>query len=222
MDDTTWSRVETERRTLADLLAGLTADQWAAPSLCAEWTVHHVAAHLAMTPARAPDVPTMATALLRTRGHLWSAGRDVAVAYARQRPGEQLVAELRRDAASRRRPVFVAAGNILLDLLVHGQDIAVPLGIRRTVPAAAGDAALQRVWTMGWPFHARRHLHGFSLRTEDGHWSAGAGPEVRGSQADLLLLVTGRTDTALARLHGPGVEPLRGRTRAAQLEGLRP
>lgn len=222
MDDTIWSLVESERLTLADLLAGLTADQWATPSLCAEWTVNDVAAHLAMTPARAPDARTMATALRRTHGHLWAAGRDVAVAYARQRPYEQLVAELRRDAASRQRPIFVAEDNILLDLLVHGQDIAVPLGIQRTIPAAAGVVALQRIWTMGWPFHARRRRRGVSLLAEGGGWLAGAGPEVHGSPADLLLLMTGRTDAALDRLHGPGVELLRQRTPAVELEGLRP
>jgi uncharacterized protein (TIGR03083 family) len=210
VDDFTWSLIETERRTLADLLVGLTADQWQTPSLCAEWTVRDVAAHVAMTPARAPDVATMLTALTRTRGRLWAAGRDVAIQYGKGRSCEQLVAELRRDAVSRRRPVFVTDDNILLDLLVHGQDIAVPLGIVRVVPEAAGVLALTRLWGMGWPFHARRRFRGVRL-VADGGWSAGAGPEIHGSDAELLLLMTGRTQVALDRLKGPGVEALRAR-----------
>jgi uncharacterized protein (TIGR03083 family) len=35
-----------ERRATADLLAGLTEEQWAAPSLCSAWTVKDVAVHL--------------------------------------------------------------------------------------------------------------------------------------------------------------------------------
>ena len=41
-----------------------------------------------------------------------------------------------------------------MDAIVHGQDIAVPLGIGRPVPKEAGRAAFDRVWGMGWPFHA--------------------------------------------------------------------
>jgi uncharacterized protein (TIGR03083 family) len=97
----------------------------------------------------------------------------------------------------------VSGDNILLDLLVHGQDIAVPLGLNRQVPPAAGLIALRRSWAMGWPFHARRRLDAFCLRAEDCDWTAGHGPEVSGTAADLLLLMTGRTTAALRRLHGP-------------------
>ena len=210
MDDTAWALIETERLTLADLLDGLTPEQWEAPSLCKEWRVRDVAAHVAMTPAGAPRPWTMVKALARNRGHLWAAGRDVAVAYA-VRPTEQITSDLRRDAASRTKPVFVAADNILVDLLVHGQDIAVPLGLNREVPALAGNIALRRIWTMGWPFYARRRLHGFALQAEDCDWSAGDGPAVRGTSAQLLLLMTNRT-AALDQLRGPGVEVIKRRT----------
>lgn len=105
--------------------------------------------------------------------------------------------------------MFVLADNILLDLVVHGQDIAVPLGLVRAVPPRAAEATLRRIWAMGWPFHARRRLGTFSLRAEDCDWSVGVGPDVTGTSADLLLLATGRTTTALERLHGPGVDVIR-------------
>lgn len=50
MDDALWSTVRSERLSLADTLATLTPEQWATQSLCSEWTVRDVAAHLAMIP----------------------------------------------------------------------------------------------------------------------------------------------------------------------------
>lgn len=139
MDDATWRLIEAERRTLADLLESLTADQWSAMSLCTEWRVRDVAAHLAMTPAGAPGIATVLRALVATNGKLWAAGRNMAVAYAAA-PTDELVAALRRDAASRTRPVVVLADNIVPDLVIHGQDIAVPLGITRTFPRPRANA----------------------------------------------------------------------------------
>ncbi|HYP45324.1 MAG TPA: maleylpyruvate isomerase family mycothiol-dependent enzyme [Propionibacteriaceae bacterium] len=218
MDDTTWTLVEAERRSLADLLDRLSPEQWEVQSLCTEWRIRDVAAHLAMPPAGAPDAWSMVRALVRNRGHLWRAGRDVVVAYA-ERSTEQITDDLRRLAASRTKPFFVVADNILLDLLVHGQDIAVPLGLDRPVPPAAGEVALRRTWAMGWPFYARRRLDGLSLRANDCDWASGSGPELSGSAGALLLLMARRDAVALERLNGPGVEVLRHRT-AARLGSL--
>ncbi|GAA2145308.1 maleylpyruvate isomerase family mycothiol-dependent enzyme [Nocardioides koreensis] len=210
MDAENWDLIRTERLTLADLLESLDDQQWQTRSLCTEWTVHDVAAHLLMTPAGQPRPWAMTKALVRARGHLWTAGRDVAIAFGR-RPHAELVSGLRAHAASRTKPAFVVDANILLDLLVHGQDIAVPLGVVREVPPAAARAGLDRVWSTGWPFHARRRLEGVRLRTDDGSWQAGAGPEVVGSAAALLLLTTGRTAAALPLLDGPGLPVLQRR-----------
>ena len=43
---TLWTATHAERARLADDLAGLTAAQWATPSLCGDWTVEEVVAHL--------------------------------------------------------------------------------------------------------------------------------------------------------------------------------
>lgn len=168
-----------------------------------------------MTPAGEPRAWPITKALVKARGHLWTAGRDVAVAYARRTP-EELLATMCDLAEARSKPVFVASQNILLDLVVHGQDIAVPLGLERSVPTAAGRHTLERIWAMGWPFRARRRLDGVHLQYQsdpdsDVIWEAGSGPQVYGSAGDLALLMTGRTVAALPRLHGPGVEILASR-----------
>ncbi len=216
MDDTTWSLIATERRTLADLLSGLTPRQWQTTSLCSEWTVRDVAAHLVMTPNGVPPVTSLLRALTRSRGRLWSAGRDVVVAYDAQ--PDELVTDLRRLATARTRPVFVMAPNILPDLVIHGQDIAVPLGLDRPVPPATGREVLDRIWGMGWPFWARRRFAGLTVRAEDCGWSAGQGPEVCGSAAHLLLTMTGRPGAG--DLRGPGLAVLRQRTAAGAATSL--
>jgi uncharacterized protein (TIGR03083 family) len=134
----------------------------------------------------------------------------VSVRYA-NRPGVDLVAELREHAASRKLPAPTNYRNVLFDILVHGQDIAIPLERKRTMPLEAASAGATRVWTMGWPFWAKRRLAGFRLHATDVEWTAGSGErEIRGPIDALLLLLTGRT-AALTRLSGTGVAELTAR-----------
>jgi uncharacterized protein (TIGR03083 family) len=134
--------------------------------------------------------------------------RDMAVEFADRRSPEQLVGELRRYADLRRKPIVTTLENLLFDTLVHVQDVAIPFGIEHTPAAPATIAALDRVWAMGWPFHAKRKLRGLRLVATDAEWSAGDGPvEVRGPAVALLLTVTGRP-AGHAQLDGPGVAEL--------------
>ena len=95
----------------------------------------------------------------------------------------------------------------LIDVLVHGQDIAIPLGRVRPMPAQAAATAATRVWSMRWPFHAKRKLSGLRLAATDHPWSAGQGLLVEGPVAAILLLLTGRR-AALPQLSGPGAAGL--------------
>lgn len=140
---------------------------------------------------------------VRAGGRFHRLNHDVAVRHA-QRPVADLVDELRRHADSRRLPIVTNYRNILFDVMVHAQDIALPLGRTLAMPPAAAAAAATRVWTMGWPFWARRRLRAVRLTATDVDWSVGAGPEVTGPIDALLLLLTGRT-AALSGLTGPGL-----------------
>ncbi|MGV7637339.1 maleylpyruvate isomerase family mycothiol-dependent enzyme, partial [Mycobacterium kansasii] len=64
-----WRVIAAQRVAIADLLDGLTPEQWAAPSLCAGWAVNDVAGHLAAVLRPAP-VGAMASAAVRARGRL--------------------------------------------------------------------------------------------------------------------------------------------------------
>jgi uncharacterized protein (TIGR03083 family) len=208
--ENSWRVIEQERHSLADLLENLSDEQWNSPSLCQGWRIRDVAAHVALAP-QAPSPLTMAVEAVRAGGRFHKLNHDVSVRHAEQ-PGVDLVAELREHAASRRLPKVTNYRNILFDILVHGQDIAIPLGVAREMPLDAALAGVDRVWTMGWPFGVKRDLRKFRYVATDVDWAAGDGPEVTGPVAALLLLLTGRA-VALPRLSGPGVEALTDQVR---------
>jgi uncharacterized protein (TIGR03083 family) len=200
-----WQVIEQERLRLADLLDTLTDDEWDHPSLCAGWRVRDVAAHVALA-AQPPGLLEMARWAIRARGSFHRLNHDVSVAHADS--GARLAADLRAHASSRHLPPVTNYRNILYDTLVHAQDIAIPLHRTHPVPPEAAKAAADRVWTMGWPFWARRHFADYRLIADDVYWQVGAGPQAICGPIDaLLLLLTGRS-AALARLKGPGVESL--------------
>jgi uncharacterized protein (TIGR03083 family) len=203
----TWQHVEHARSSLADLLESLTDEEWEHPSLCAGWRVRDVAAHVVLG-AQPPSPWSLVTAAVRAKGNFHRLNRDITVHYARS-SGVDLVAELRAHAGSRKLPPVTNLHNVLFDVLVHSQDIAIPLGREHPMPLAAACAGAGRVWAMGWPFWARRRFAEFRLDATDVDWAVGAGPrEVRGPVGALLLLLTGRTAAAVPRLTGDGVAAL--------------
>ena len=124
----------------------------------------------------------------------------------------QLVNEIRAGIGSRRHNAFVTPLETLSDILVHSQDIAVPLGREIPVPPEAAAEAATRVWPslkkrVGSVFHPVP-WKGFRFIATDIGWSAGEGAEVRGPMLAILLLLTGR-QVALSQLEGDGVAALR-------------
>ncbi|MFN8073913.1 MAG: maleylpyruvate isomerase family mycothiol-dependent enzyme [Kineosporiaceae bacterium] len=181
--------VEAERLSLALLLDGLDHDAWRTPSLCAGWTVKDVAAHLALA-----DHEFVRTLLrvARARGDFDAVTADMARELAARSSPADLVARIRSTAGSPRRFPFSGALDPLTDVLVHGQDIARPLGLARPIAVDLAVAALENVRTSAF-YGARRRLAGMRMLAVDADWSAGDGPDVvRRPAADLLLLLTGR------------------------------
>jgi uncharacterized protein (TIGR03083 family) len=141
-----WQHIDRERSRLADLLESLPEAAWEQPSLCEGWSVRDVGAHLTFSHARLRDVIWPA---LRT-GFRYNA----MVRYAAVRSPlthEQIVTTLRGFVGSRRRAPFVTELEPLLDVLVHSQDICLPLGIDHAMPLDAAVAAADRVLTLRGP-----------------------------------------------------------------------
>lgn len=214
-EDGAWRAIDAHRERLCDLLDGLSDEQWRRPSLCAGWTVRDVAAHLTFAQAR---IHQLLPELLRARGSVARMSRESAIRRA-ARPTAWIVGEIRGMVGSRRHVQGVTHRETLIDILVHSQDIAVPLGRDLPLPADAAAYAADRVWSPGYRMWPRSRFAGFRLEATDTTWSAGEGEAVRAPAGALLLLLTGRAEAALPQLSGPGAAAL---TRAlADDQGLR-
>ncbi len=212
--DAVWAGIDDQRASTATLLESLTPEQWEHPSLCDGWTVRHVAAHLTMQQQRVRDAlgfisrhPRILRSMpLNTFIH------DAGVIQAQALSTEQIVAEIRNGMGSRRHNPGLTALETLTDILVHSQDIAIPLGVALPMPPSLSALAATRRWetrnTWLATVNRRLPLNPYQLRATDTDWSRGEGPDVSGPIGAILLLLTGRT-AALEQLAGQGAEALR-------------
>ncbi|RDH78058.1 maleylpyruvate isomerase family mycothiol-dependent enzyme [Mycolicibacterium moriokaense] len=188
MDDSQiWGHIDEQRADLADFLYTLTPEQWETPSLCSGWTVRHVAAHVTHSTT---NWGRLMLELLRS-GMRFNA---FALRMARDddRTPEQITAAMRAMVGGRRRPPGTSLADPLMDVLVHGQDIAVPLGVERTMPVDAAVVAAQRVWQMGFPFNARKRFPNVRFSATDADFSVGEGDDVHEPIRDILMTLSGR------------------------------
>ena len=164
-----------QRAELADFLDTLTPEQWETPSLCPGWTVRQAAAHVTQS---STNWGRLSFELLRS-GFRFNA-LTLRMGRNDQRKPEEITAALRAMVGGRRRPPGTAVADPLADVLVHGQDIAVPLGIPRTMPVPAAVIAAERLWKMGFPFNARKRFPNVTFTATDADFSVGDGDVVRG------------------------------------------
>jgi len=198
---------------MVDTLAALTDEQWLAPSLCQEWRVVDVAAHLAWAPVL--GVGAGAVAMAR---HGFSMNRMIARSAIEWsfRGRAAILEQLRHNAHSGARPVGMPPVAALADAVVHGLDVRRPLGLPGQVPSASlaplADFALGTPWPLNSVVggSARRRVAGVHLVATDVAWSHGEGPQVRGSAEALLLVLFGRRPTS-GELTGPGSATLAAR-----------
>jgi len=208
-DDRLWPLVSAERQDVLTLLQDLRTREWDEPTLCAGWRVRDVVGHLTM----ATDTP-LSTAVVG----LVLAGFDVDRFLARtavQRgsaPLTTLLAGWERAVPSRRTPPGGTAGQMLVEVVSHGQDVRRPLGRPRDTPPEVLRAALDTAVRLGGPFSSRQRAAGLRLVAPELDWSAGdpGAPEVVGPGDTLLLGMLGRP-TALEGLTGSGLDRWRGR-----------
>ena len=185
--DTIWQHIDTERSSLADLLESLPAAAWEQESLCEGWSVRDVGAHLTFAHARLRDVawPAVRTGL-RYNHMIRYAALHSPLTH------EQIVATLRGFVGSRRRAPFVTELEPLLDILVHSQDICVPLGIEHAMPVDAAVAAADRVLRLRGPMRLWDQPSGVRLVATDADWAYGDGAEKKAPIQSHLLTLTGR------------------------------
>ena len=217
-DEQVWAAVDTQRRRVADLLSRLTDDQWSQPSLCRGWTVRDVGAHLTLQQVTIADALRVAVRHPRLVLDVNRMIHETAVMRAATISTEEIVAGIRATIGGRRHNVGVTHREALVDIVVHGLDIAVPLHLDLEVAPDAAAESATRVHSYGGRGKNRVFreipLGGYRLVATDVAWTAGDGPEVRGPVVALLLLLTGRP-VRMSELGGPGADALRRRVVAA-------
>lgn len=203
-NDRLWSTIHHERTRLADLLDSLEPAEWDTPSLCARWRVRDVAAHIIGTSDY--SMAGMLVGVIRARGD-FDRLVDRLARDQGSRPTAEIVQRYRTNANSRRKPPVVKPLDPLMDVLVHSQDIAIPLGRDFPMPLEPAPAVAQHIWTRGFPFHANRKFAGIRFEATDVDYAVGDGSPVTGPISGIVLTLTGRPAGA-EQLSGPGVDRL--------------
>jgi uncharacterized protein (TIGR03083 family) len=201
--------IRTERLSFIDLLETLDEQQWRTQSLCSEWTVENVAAHLAWAPVAKPG--EMAVGLARSGFRMNKFIADSARRWT-ARGRTAALEQLRHNARSNAQPIGLPPIAALADAVVHGLDVRVPLGLSSDVAPEAFTALADWTVKSRWPKtipiggSVRRRLPGKRLVAVDMGWSWGEGDEVRGTADQILLQLFGREVPAL-RSERPGGDP---------------
>ncbi|MEU8888512.1 maleylpyruvate isomerase family mycothiol-dependent enzyme [Streptomyces sp. NPDC048442] len=190
--------IAAERRELADLLDRLPAERWEEPTLCAGWRVREVAAHMSLG-FRYPLRKVLAE-LVGARGSMDRMTDRVARRDAARMSEREMAAALRENAHHPWKPPVGGFASALGHDLVHGLDIAIPLGLDRRVPDDRLRIVLGTASPRGTRFFGAK-LDGVRLQADDLDWAYGSGSVVTGAAQDLVVLLFGRKVPA-GRLSG--------------------
>ena len=193
---------EDDDRDMGQYLATLSEADWEAPSLCTGWRVRDVVGHILYG-----NELRLWTLPFRLARFGFSSDRS-GDHYSRARAEGRTPASLLNDFLTRDRwtgtcRVFPPR-LVLLDRLVHHQDVRRPLGHERTVPEERLVACLDAAPTLGSVFGAKKRTRGLRFEATDVAWSWGDGPLVSGPGEALLLTMLGRPHP-LPELSGDGL-----------------
>ncbi len=202
-----FAAVADERRRIASLIDRLDESELAAPSLCEGWDVKTVAAHLVSV--FADGFWAFQRTMLRRRS-LHRAIDELARRRA-QWPASEIVGALREGADHELSPPITGPLSGLTDVLVHGGDIRIPLGLPFNPDPDRVVIALDFLTgPRPFGFLPRGRLRGIRLCSSDIGRSWGTGAEIRGPVAALMMGVSGRA-ALFDALDGPGLPLLRER-----------
>lgn len=201
-----WQVIHAERAALAEDLSALTPEQWATPTLCPAWDVHHLLGHLVSSARLTP--PTFFAGLAGSRFRFHEMTAKNAAAEAAGAPAATLAEFRRLGTATSKPPGPVLA--MVGENVVHSEDIRRPLGLSRAYPTDALVATADFYRRSNLLIGGKKRTAGLTLRAEDADWVAGSGPEVTGPMLSLTLAVAGRAG-GLEGLAGEGLPVLSSR-----------
>lgn len=195
-----------ERQALAADLASLGPAQWRHGTLCGEWNVEQVVAHL-----------TAAASLSQWQWLCSMLGARFRPAVHNQRRLEEHLGQTPQKTLNRFRAVIGSTTTpsahlpaYLGEVLVHTQDIRWPLGLQRTPSIEALTPVAEFFSRRDFAVASRTTVRGLRLEANDGPFAGGSGPEITGSTLALVMGMAGR-EAYLDQLDGPGVTILQTR-----------
>jgi uncharacterized protein (TIGR03083 family) len=198
----TWAMIAAARADLAEYLETLRPEQWDAPSLCAEWSVRDVVAHVIQATSKV-RVGVIVNRVLR-RGFSLNGAIATGAKEQGEMPRELLLKQLRWGINSELSPPTTTVGSLLGDVVVHTQDIRRALGPPGTISEDRLRVTLGHMCEIDGVLGNKERIRGLTLRATDIDWSSGSGAEVAGPGEALLMAMCGRK-AALADLTGDGV-----------------
>jgi uncharacterized protein (TIGR03083 family) len=216
-DDHLWALAHAERTALAEDLSGLSDDQWRHSTLCGQWDVEDVVAHL--TAAASLNQWRWVRSMLGARFRPDVHNQRRLAEHRGSTPAETL--ELFRavigstTAPSGHTPAYLG------EVVVHAQDIRQPLGLPRTPDVDALTPVADFFARRNFTVPSRTTVAGLQLRADDGPFATSTGPLVTGSTLALMMSMAGRA-AYVDQLDGPGVPTLRARIDALQRQPQRP
>lgn len=204
-----WPMIHAERRRLVAALDDLDDQQWRTRSLATEWTVEDVVAHL--TAGALTGTAAWIASMMRARFDAAKHNQRLRAKHLGATPGETL-GNLRAATDRTVTPTKHLAA-MLGEVIVHGQDIAVPLDIALTPDPEAVVGVAHFFAARDFAVNSRTLVRGLRLQATDSAFTAGDGPGVRGPTLDLVMTLAGRP---VANLDGPGADELLARIERAR------
>jgi uncharacterized protein (TIGR03083 family) len=179
-----------QRGELAQVLAGLPAASWDAPTLCDGWRVREVVAHITM-PFRYSGRRFMLE-LAKSRGNFNAMADRTARRDAEALSAGELMEALAANVGHPWQPPGGGYLGALTHDVIHSLDITEGLGLGVRVPAERLGVVLPNLATPKSLKFFGTDLSGTQLRATDTGWVFGSGELVSGTAQDLALLLCGR------------------------------
>jgi uncharacterized protein (TIGR03083 family) len=207
MSTDVWPMIRDERAAFAETISDLDPEQWDRPSLCAGWRVRDVVAHMI-----AAGEKTKGSFLVGLMGAGFRFNSMVEADIKRiggTSSTDELVARYRKTISTTNGPPGPPMA-MLGEVVLHGEDVRRPLGIKKDPSEAAIGRVADFYKGSNLLLGTKKRIAGLRLIATDTGWSTGEGPEVSGPAMALLVTMTGRPG-AEGDLSGPGAATLIGR-----------
>lgn len=201
-DNRLWALAHAERTALAADLSTLSAEQWRHHTLCGQWDVEQVVAHL--TAAASLNQRQWLRSMLGARFRPDLHNQRRLAEHRGQTPAETLT-QFRAVIGSTTAPSGHTPA-YLGEVLVHAQDIRWPLRLPGKPSIEALTPVAEFFARKNFTVTSHTHVAGLQLRADDGPFNTGTGPVVTGSTLALVMSMAGRAPY-LDQLDGPG-EPI--------------